>query len=130
LAAIAARNRPSRVPASTRISLNGSIGARAGSGGRASRDGAAEAFGAGIGRIAAEIRDMRGQHRSDEGGTGCCGSPTAMLIGGMPGFTSANSSLSRTNGERVSAVRAGWDRAFGDVHDQICGGNAPPDSPP
>jgi hypothetical protein len=30
-------------------------------------DGAAKALGAGIGRIAAEIRDVRGEHRSDEG---------------------------------------------------------------
>ncbi len=46
-----------------------------------------------------------------KGGTGCCGSPTAMLIGGWPGFTSANSSASRTNGERVSTVRTGMTRS-------------------
>ena len=69
-------------------------------------DGLAERFDALVGRIAAEIVEMRGEHRPDEGGIGCCGSPTERLIGGLPGSMPAISSVSRTNGERLSAAGA------------------------
>ena len=68
-AAIAARNRPSREPLSTSISVAGSSGR-----GRAKRRAepvggrAAERVGALVHRIAAEIADIRSQHRADKGG--------------------------------------------------------------
>ena len=67
LAAMAPRNRPSRVPLSTMTSVSGSIGrlqavAPVEPGG----GGLAEAFGALVGRIAAEIVEMGLQHRADE----------------------------------------------------------------
>ena len=40
------------------------------------------------------------------GGIGCCGSPTDRLIAGLPGAMPAMSSVSRTNGERLSTVFA------------------------
>ena len=49
---------------------------------------------------------MRGEHRADKGGTGCCGSPTDRLMAGLPGLISAISSVSRTKGERESTAGA------------------------
>ena len=67
-AAMAARNRPSRVPLRTRTSVAGSSGARQPvAPAEPVGDGAAEALGALVGRIAAEIVEMRGEHRPDEG---------------------------------------------------------------
>src|SRR6185312_4813784 len=40
-------------------------------------------------------------------GTGCCGSPTDRLIGGLPGDSPAMSSVRRTKGERESTAGAG-----------------------
>src|SRR5262249_21579588 len=40
-------------------------------------------------------------------GTPCCGSPTAKLIGDLPGSMSPKSSRSRTKGERPTAAREG-----------------------
>ena len=45
--------------------------------------------------------------RPTKGGIGCCGSPTAMLIAGLPGAMSPKSSRSRTNGEGESGARTG-----------------------
>src|SRR5262245_16369721 len=47
---------------------------------------------------------MRG---ATNAGTPCCGSPTARLIGGLPGSMSPNSSRSRTKGERPASARTG-----------------------
>ena len=46
------------------------------------------------------------------GGIGCCGSPTAMLIAGLPGGMSPRSSRRRTNGERESCARTGEGEAW------------------
>ena len=68
LAAIAARNKPSRVPLSTSTSLSGSTGAREFVAAvEPGRDRVAERLDAFVGRIAAEVGEMRGQHRADEG---------------------------------------------------------------
>src|SRR5215468_4929729 len=40
-------------------------------------------------------------------GTPCCGSPTAKLIGDLPGSLSPKSSRSRTKGERPTSARTG-----------------------
>src|SRR5262245_14253106 len=40
-------------------------------------------------------------------GTPCCGSPTAKLIGDLPGSMSPKSSRSRTKGERPTSARTG-----------------------
>src|SRR5262245_30868462 len=40
-------------------------------------------------------------------GTPCCGSPTARLIGDLPGSMSPKSSRSRTKGERPTSARTG-----------------------
>src|SRR5215470_9459693 len=45
--------------------------------------------------------------RATNAGTPCCGSPTARLIGGLPGSMSLKSSRSRTKGERPTSARAG-----------------------
>src|SRR5215475_15974204 len=45
--------------------------------------------------------------RATNVGTPCCGSPTARLIGGLPGSMSPKSSRSRTKGERPTSARAG-----------------------
>ena len=39
------------------------------------------------------------------GGIGCCGSPTARLIGGLPGGVSPMSSRARTKGDRPLGAR-------------------------
>src|SRR5262249_38505989 len=45
--------------------------------------------------------------RATNAGTPCCGSPTAKLIGGLPGSMSLKSSRSRTKGERPTSARTG-----------------------
>src|SRR5262249_19183670 len=45
--------------------------------------------------------------RATNAGTPCCGSPTARLIGGLPGSMSLKSSRSRTKGERPTSARTG-----------------------
>src|SRR5262249_23593103 len=45
--------------------------------------------------------------RATNAGTPCCGSPTARLIGDLPGSMSLKSSRSRTKGERPTSARTG-----------------------
>src|SRR5215813_15401151 len=61
-----------------------------------------------------------------KGGIGCCGSPTERLMARWPGFTSANSSASRTNGERVSTRGGGGE--IGSALFIGCYGVVPPPS--
>ena len=109
VAAMAARNRPSRVPLSTSTSLSGSTGARQlVAAAEPCGDGVAERFDALVGRVAAEVsRDARRAPGRRRIGIGCCGSPTERLMAGLPGSMSAISSVSRTNGERLSTAGAG-----------------------
>src|SRR5262245_60896204 len=103
-----ARNSPSREPLSTSTSVAGSTGRgspkrRPSQVAAAAQNSSSPLF---MGYLPNSPSDRASTGPTNDG-TPCCGSPTARLIGDLPGSVVPSSSRWRTNGERIASEPVG-----------------------